>query len=563
VSAPRAIVYDRVSTVMQAKGGYSGGADGYQLDKCRAFCESRGWPVVGEITDVDSGAEWNIAGLAEAVERAKRGTFDRLVVFETSRFARSVGKKAVYEAELKRRGVEVVYLNVPEIDGPEGQFVSDMMGAVDALERERIRIRVMAGIQQKARGGKVVGAGVAPYGYRFVYGRNDGKNKDVPIGLEPDPERAAVVARLFRDAATTPLAEIARALTAEGVPTPTGRGARWNASALSLILKSRTYVGEWSYAGIVVAVPPLVDESTRADVVRRLGERRTARRGRGDDAEYLLRGMLTCGHCGGLLSTDRSSSWGTAADGRRATTRGYGCLRHKPRRAAMQGVERCDLVPVPAEVDGDTVGDPFYLAQRVGIEDAARHWVESIVMDPRRLAELVERADELHGSARRDHQQRVADLDAKIAHHELRMRRAGDRLLGLDDDDPRAEMYREAELREADLVKRLRVDRASLASVSVPGLSVESIERLRVVAAAYAERLGDLDRAGWRALCREVGLRGTVTLDPAGPWRLGHRRYRLAWEMRVATGNSVQSSSESWTLFSADGGPLTAIRAAA
>jgi DNA invertase Pin-like site-specific DNA recombinase len=559
VSAPRAIVYDRVSTVMQAKGGYSGGADGYQLDKCRAFCEARGWPVVGEITDVDSGAEWNIAGLAEAVERAKRGTFDRLVVFETSRFARSVGKKAVYEAELKRRGVEVVYLNVPEIDGPEGQFVSDMMGAVDALERERIRIRVMAGIQQKARGGKVVGAGVAPYGYRFVYGRNDGKNKDVPIGLEPDPERAAVVVRIFRDAATTPLGEIARALTAEGVPTPTGRGARWNASALSLILKSRTYVGAWSYAGIVVAVPALVDEATRTDVVRRLGERRTARRGRGDDAEYLLRGMLTCGHCGGLLSTDRSSSWGVAADGRRATTRGYGCLRHKPRRAAMQGVERCDLVPVPAEVDGE----PGDIAGRLGIEDAARYWVESILLDPTALQRLVDDADRLHGSARRDHEQRVADLDAKIAHHELRMRRAGDRLLGLDDDDPRAEMYRESELREADLVKRLRVDRASLASTEVPGLSTESIERLQLVAAVYAERLDPEDRAGSRALYREVGLRGTVTLDPAGPWRLGHRRYRLAWEMRVATGNSVQSSSESWTLFSADGAALTAIRAAA
>ena len=228
MSAPRAILYDRVSTVIQST-NYSGGKDGYQLEKCRAYCAARGWPIVGEISDVDSGADMEIDGLLEAVERAERREYDKLVVHETSRFARDLAKKVVYEADLKRHGVQVVYLNLPEGEGEEVELMSDLMGALDSYDRKRIRKKLMDGIQKKARGGKVVGAGVAPYGYQYVTAWSDAKRKPVPIGLEPHPERADVAVRIFRAATTTTLGDLARVLTEDGIPTPTGRGARWTA----------------------------------------------------------------------------------------------------------------------------------------------------------------------------------------------------------------------------------------------------------------------------------------------------------------------------------------------
>ena len=63
---PRALLYDRVSTVRQAQGGYSGGKQGFQIDLCRAHSERKGYAVVGHRTDVDSGAKWHIDGLMDA-----------------------------------------------------------------------------------------------------------------------------------------------------------------------------------------------------------------------------------------------------------------------------------------------------------------------------------------------------------------------------------------------------------------------------------------------------------------------------------------------------------------
>jgi DNA invertase Pin-like site-specific DNA recombinase len=148
--ARRALLYDRVSTLAQSRSGHSGGAEGFQLDRCRTHAAARSYICAGELTDVDSGAEWNIAGIMQALERANRGEYDILVVSDTSRFARNLAKKTVYEAELRRHGVTVEYLNLPLDDGPEGRFISTVFGALDELERERIAWRTQQGIHKKA-----------------------------------------------------------------------------------------------------------------------------------------------------------------------------------------------------------------------------------------------------------------------------------------------------------------------------------------------------------------------------------------------------------------------------
>lgn len=559
MSAPRAILYDRVSTVVQST-NYSGGKDGFQLDKCKARADAQGWPIVDQITDVDSGAKWEIDGLLEAVEKAKRGEYEKLVVYETSRFARDVGKKAVYEAALKRHGVQVVYLNVPEGDSPETQLMSDFLGAFAAYEREQIRRRVMSGIQQKARGGRVVGAGVAPYGYEYVTAWSDVKRKPVPIGLQAHPERAAIAERIFRAATTTTLADLAGELTREGIPTPTGRGLRWTPATLSQMLQNRAYIGEWSYGGIIVPVPPLLDRALFDEARARLAERKVARRGRMPAAEdtYLLRGMLRCGHCGGLLSTWKASRWPTEAGGPRQKTTSYLCLRHKPGRAARAGVDVCPLPMLPAAIDGDR-SDP---TRRMGIEDAARAWVHRNVYSPRALRDLLERYDELYGELQRTRERQIADLDAKIAHHERRLARAVEEQLDVQRGSAKYEILVRSERQDGELLVQLAASRASLLAVPSPMPGVASRERLKAVIEEYTADIDD-DEARperLRELYRWLTLRGTVTLDPAGPFRLGSHRYAVAWSVLV-TGESDKLTSESWTLFSSDGCTLTGVLA--
>lgn len=557
MSAPRAILYDRVSTVIQST-NYSGGKDGYQLEKCRAYCVARGWPVVAEISDVDSGADLEIDGLLEAVERAGRREYEKLVVHETSRFARDLAKKVVFEADLKRHGVQVVYLNLPEGEGEEVELMSDLMGALDSYERKRIRKKLMDGIQKKARGGKVVGAGVPPYGYAYVMAWSETKRKPVPIGLTPHAERGPIAARIFRAATSTTMARLAAMLTAEGIPTPTGRGTRWTPATLSQMLANRAYIGEWSYAGIPVVVPPIVDRAVFDDVRRRLGERRVARRGRmaATDDPYLLRGMLRCGHCGGLLSTWKASRWPNEDGGPRLLTTSYLCLRHKPGRAARAGVDVCPLPMLPATLPG-SLDDP---SRRMGIEDAARAWVERQILDPRALSRLAERADELYGEAQRRRERHLADLDAKIAQHQRRLERAIEEQIDVERGSPKYAILVGAEQRETTFLAELSASRAALVAVPEPGLSTASLARLAAVIDAYVAEIDDDETRPerMRELYQHLRLRGTVTLDPGGPLRLGSHRYRVAWSALV-TGDSDKLTSANWTLFSTDGQTLTSV----
>src|SRR5215210_6469489 len=164
----RALLYDRVSTANQAKSGYSSGQEGFQIDLCRAHAERKGYAVTGSRTDVDSGAKWDVDGLLDAIEMAKRGEYNILVVADSGRFARNLAKKLVYEGELRRHGVRVEYTNLPVDDTAEGRLVANMFGAYDEYEREKITWRLTNGRLAKARQGHYVGnGGTAPYGYRL------------------------------------------------------------------------------------------------------------------------------------------------------------------------------------------------------------------------------------------------------------------------------------------------------------------------------------------------------------------------------------------------------------
>ena len=91
--------------------------------------------------------------------------------------------------------------------------------------------------------------GAVPFGYV----RSPATRK-----LEPDPERARVVRRIFTDAKDgLGPGPIARRLNAEQVPGPRGKG--WSRQAVTLLLRNRVYLGE--LARVRKAHEPLV--STR------------------------------------------------------------------------------------------------------------------------------------------------------------------------------------------------------------------------------------------------------------------------------------------------------------
>ena len=74
---------------------------------------------------------------------------------------------------------------------------------------------------QKLARNVVMGLGPTPYGYRAV--RNE---KGKTIGLKIDPDPAAIVRRIFREAARRPLCDICHEFDREGIRSPAG-GSGW------------------------------------------------------------------------------------------------------------------------------------------------------------------------------------------------------------------------------------------------------------------------------------------------------------------------------------------------
>lgn len=554
----RHVHYDRVSTKIQALVGYSGGDDGFQLDACRAYSEGVGADVVATITDVDSGANWNIKGLADAVERAKRGEYDVLVVYHTSRFARDALKKAVYEAELRKYGVRVHYLNAPIIDTstPDGRMVNTIMsslhGAIDELDRERRAVSTADGRRKKAREGKVVGAGVAPYGHAYVTVRVEERKRDVPVGLRPDPTSAPVVERLYREIGAASSIALAERLTSEGVPLPgtwTPSEARprptvWSPTTIRGIIRNTVHRGLWRYGDQDVVLPyTVVDDAVWHAAQRALsshGRRRQTRRPeRVERASlWLLRGRLDCGHCGGAISTDDHQISGpSAALWPERRMRRYQCARSVPTWARRAGKDVCVL---PGLLAADERAAPSL----VGIEDAAWAFVSSLYSEPgvfeARLAEL----DARTGEARSDWERRLAGIDAELTDRRRVMAAAEREKLKLDEDDPRYAIHDEAGARAALDVTRLVGSRARYIAAGGPGLEPEVRRALEANAGAVRALLGGAVARGAgvasvetrRVAYELLRVRGTVYRDAEGV-RIGRDgRVRIAWDVFVDNG---------------------------
>ncbi|MGC8488927.1 MAG: recombinase family protein, partial [Clostridia bacterium] len=253
---------------------------------------------------------------------------DTVVIYDPDRFARRLSHQLLLTEEIERAGVALEFINFEWQDTPEGKLFYSMRGAIAEYEREKIRLRTTAGRLQKARTGKLPFA-MAPYGYRYD------KERQVITPYEPE---ATVVCRIFEDLSrhARGLNGIAHQLTADGIPTSTGRS-RWHRQVVRQIARNPVYSGVY-YANrrdmtgvgqnpyrtpgekvwgtirdreqwIPVTVPAIVDVKTwraaQAAMDRKADIWKQAARSR-----YLLSGLLRCGLCGQTMTGARDHNWG-------------------------------------------------------------------------------------------------------------------------------------------------------------------------------------------------------------------------------------------------------------
>jgi site-specific DNA recombinase len=319
----KAAIYARVSTDKQAeKYGIPS-----QIEALKKRCQEKGWTPVLDgdkdafIDDGYSGAELDRPALNRLRQATGEARVDVVLAYDPDRLSRKLYHQMILAEEFEKQGIKLEFVTQDMGDSPEDRMFFNMRGLVAEYEREKIRERTIRGSREKARQGKVVNAGVPPFGFRY----NKGK-----ATLEEDPEKAQTLRLIFYTFASENLSlqRLADRLNRLNIPTPKG-GDRWRASTLGIMLRNEVYIGkmhqfreyrvepklrrksstrnvktsrvlrpreEW----ITVAVPSLVPEALFEDVQRKL-ERNAELAGRNTKREYLLSGLLYCSRCGGRM----------------------------------------------------------------------------------------------------------------------------------------------------------------------------------------------------------------------------------------------------------------------
>ena len=372
---------------------------------CEARLAREGLRVAPEHRFVDegySGATLVRPALERLRDAAAAGALDRVYVHAPDRLARRYAYQVLLVDELRRAGVEIVFLNRAIGLSPEDDLLLQVQGMVAEYERAKILERSRRGKRHAAREGAVSVLSGAPYGYRYI-GKRDGGGC---ARYQVDEEEARIVRLIFgwvgRDRVS--IGEVCRRLQAQGYPTRGGKRA-WDRTTVWGILKNPAYAGAAAFGKtrvgprpvrlrpvrggseqprraygvhdvppaewLRVPVPALVDGGLFEAVREQLEENRRRNRQGARGQRYLLQGLLVCRRCGYAYYGKAISS--PAAKGKPRAYAYYRCCGSDAHRFGGQRV--CSNAQVRTD----------------RLDAAVWHEVERLLRDPARIATEYER----------------------------------------------------------------------------------------------------------------------------------------------------------------------------
>ena len=214
--APRFVAYLRVSTDRQGRSGLGLEA---QREAVARHAKMTGGEVIAELVEVESGKRSDRPKLAEALATC-RATRSALLVAKLDRLSRNLA----FLANLMEAEVDFVCCDNPHAT----RFTIHILAAVAEHEREMISKRTKDALAAaKRRGVKLGNPNLQPGDTVATAAARDAYSQQAQ-------ERAAEVRPFIeaaRKAGAVTLREIAAAMEARGIRTPSGRG-RWHAATV-------------------------------------------------------------------------------------------------------------------------------------------------------------------------------------------------------------------------------------------------------------------------------------------------------------------------------------------
>lgn len=218
----KVIAYYRVSTATQGRSGLGLEA---QRTAVEEFCAARGYNLLGEFTEVESGSRSNRPQLSEAIHRATV-TGATLVIAKLDRLSRN----AAFLLTLRDAGVRFQAADMPDANN----LTVGILALVAEQEREAISQRTKAALAAAKRRGVKLGN---PNGAAAIRRAGRGNVAAIAAVRTRSQERVVRLERVVETLAgegVQSLSGIAAALNRQEIEAP--RGGRWHPTSVKRLL---------------------------------------------------------------------------------------------------------------------------------------------------------------------------------------------------------------------------------------------------------------------------------------------------------------------------------------
>lgn len=216
------VIYARVSTEKQDV------SIDAQIEKGREWARLHGMTILGEYTDIASGAKDTRQGMESAVKQACK-EHAALVCYSLSRLSRSTIKSIELITQLSKCGSAFVSLTDGELEtlSPQGEFMTTIYASVAQLERRMIGQRTATALRYMRSKGLNIYSKL-PFGWDLD--RNDPKKL-----VKNEAEHTVIAQILAMHGAGLSLGKIVAQVNGQGIATKTGKS--WGRGTVYALIK--------------------------------------------------------------------------------------------------------------------------------------------------------------------------------------------------------------------------------------------------------------------------------------------------------------------------------------
>lgn len=307
----KAALYTRVSTQEQVAEGYSLGA---QAEKLRNYAKAMEYTVVDLYSDEGySGGNTNRPALQRLIKDINNNNINIVLIYKLDRLSRNV-KDVLELVELFGKKNVTLFSMTENIDlsSPFGRAALKMSATFSELERDTITERMQLGKLARAKSGKYIAPGKAPFGYRYNYATKK---------LDLIPEEAEIVKRVFKLYTDGMSIRDIFSLCSKDYPDVHFFQTR-NYMGVKAMIMRPIYAGYYIYRGVMYKANN-IDSVISYDTWLKANKTRESKGAiRRQSSPYLLTGLIVCSQCGQKFTVKTSDH---LANGKKYRYYSYGC----------------------------------------------------------------------------------------------------------------------------------------------------------------------------------------------------------------------------------------------